>query len=768
MRSYSAGIFPVLLTILTVTVGWLTPVMASELSQWQTDQLALTAGLGKFASPGLPGVISSFNDRSFVVVAGKQNKALSSVIAAGELDGLKKGRIVAFGHDGYLDAVNLEIQDTRKLFLRLALWAAHKPITDLQKKNQSLGQISLVGHQNLGPLLTNAGWTVKSLGGDWAENLDGADLVVISPGYIRDIEQADALRQHLVKGGGLLFGITGWGWEQISGGKTLVRDLPLTPVLAEAGLAVSNATADPTSGKFMTVSTPDKLALVNAGKAFERLKQANAEKLDLEESEADQIGSSLMIALRATPENDTRFRKSLTGFLAGHQRLIISRKSPVRRSNILDRLAIQIDHEIDSSSPAVSVKANPSAADFPGAVPSDAPKVTKTIRFPSGSRGRLGTGLYAAPGSVVSLKRVKGTIPEASRIRIGNHSDTLWHLDSWPRHPEISRVWPLKSADNTSPIQVANAFGGLIYLETDRPLFDAIEWEISGAVAAPHFILDKSDLKEWDKLRNAPAPWAELQSKHVGLTLPSSSIRNLKDPRPLLQLWDQIIATQDQLGPLNPEYKPIQWVVPDVQISAGYMHAGNPIMTLMDVVPIFSSDHRLLNTVPGGISWGILHEIGHNRQHGEWTPDGLGEVTNNLFALYVYDKMLGKPSFGHPGLLVGSKRVEALVEYRKTGPNFEKFQSDPFLALAFFMEMQESFGWEPFIKFFAESDRQPRNLRPQTDTDRWDGWLKGMSNATGKNLGPYFQIWGIPVSKKALESVKTLGKWSPKSGDVGE
>jgi hypothetical protein len=768
MVSYSTRVMAILLTILALPVGWLAPAMANELSRWQTDQLALTARLRQFASPGLPGVISSFNNRSFVVVAGKNNRALSSVIAAGELDGLKKGRIVAFGHDGYLDAANLEIQDTRKLFLRLALWAAHKPITDLQKKNQRLGQISLVGHQNLGPLLTNAGWTVKSLGGNWADNLDRADLVVISPGYIRDKDQADALRQHLVKGGGLLFGITGWGWEQISGGRTLVRDLPLTPVLAEAGLAVSNATADPTSGKFMAVSTPDQLALVNAGKAFERLKQANAEKLDLEDSEVDQIGASLLMALRAAPANDTTFRKGLTEFLEGHQRQIISRKNQINRSNILDRLAIQIDHEIDSTLPAISVKANPNASEFPGPVAADAPKITKTIDFPKGSRGRLGTGLYAAPGSVVALKLVKGTIPQAGRMRIGNHSDTLWHLDRWPRHPEISRIWPLNSADNSSPIQVANAFGGLIYLETERPLVDGLELEISGVVAAPHFILDKTDLKEWDRLRSAPAPWAELQSRHVGLTLPSSSIRDLKDPRPLLQLWDQVIATQDQLGPLNPEYKPIQWVVPDIQISAGYMHSGNPIMTLMDVVPIFSSDHRLLNTVPGGISWGILHEIGHNRQHGEWTPDGLGEVTNNLFALYVYDKMLGKPSLGHPGLLVGSKRVEALAEYRKTGPNFEKFQNDPFLALAFFMEMQESFGWEPFIKFFAESDRQPLNLRPKTDTDRWDGWLKGMSNATGKNLGPYFQMWGIPVSKMALESVKMLGKWSPKSGDVGE
>jgi hypothetical protein len=175
-----------------------------------------------------------------------------------------------------------------------------------------------------------------------------------------------------------------------------------------------------------------------------------------------------------------------------------------------------------------------------------------------------------------------------------------------------------------------------------------------------------------------------------------------------------------------------------------------------------------MKSEPGGGSWGILHEVGHNRQRGDWTPDGLGEVTNNLFALYVYDKLLGRPSFGHPGLLVGDKRARALAEYRRTGPDFEKFKSDPFLALAFFMELQESFGWEPFIKFFAESDKKPRGERPRTDVDRWDTWLVGMSGQTGKNLGPFFQHWGVPVSAKALESVKNLAEWKPGTKVIAE
>lgn len=36
-----------------------------------------------------------------------------------------------------------------------------------------------------------------------------------------------------------------------------------------------------------------------------------------------------------------------------------------------------------------------------------------------------------------------------------------------------------------------------------------------GAVEAPYFILGKTDLNEWARLRQAPAPWAELQCELI-------------------------------------------------------------------------------------------------------------------------------------------------------------------------------------------------------------------------------------------------------------
>ena len=53
----------------------------------------------------------------------------------------------------------------------------------------------------------------------------------------------------------------------------------------------------------------------------------------------------------------------------------------------------------------------------------------------------------------------------------------------------------------------------------------------------------------------------------------------------------------------------------------------------------------------------------------------------------------------------------------------------------------------------------PANQQPRSDEARWDNWLVGMSQQTNKNLGPFFQLWGIPVSNKALEEVKKFAAW---------
>ncbi len=719
-------------------------------NRWAKDFDTITSGLSNVVAPGSPGAVAAINHNAFVLVAGKESGTLIPVIAAGERPGKNQGRVVVLGHDGYLFRQALEQADTGKLVERLARWSAR--VAGSQKP----GTLGLVGRFDVEPVFAAAGWQVKKINGDWTHSLAGVQTLLITAGDVTSPEQAEALRKYLDQGGGLIFGITGWGWEQVTG-QSLVNNLVIGPLLAEAGLAATNAFASPTVAGGFQVVPFDESEKAHAGRALGRLGATIREKVRLQADEAKQIGSALLTAARATRADEPSFRRPLASLLGNWPRREISAARPVGQQDIQDRLAIQVDFELEKSKPAGEIRANPSSQVFPGAVNADAPRISKKLAVKAGSRGRISTALYAPPGGLVEIKPVKGSFPANLQVRIGAHSDTTWHLDRWERHPEISRVWPVPAGTET--VKIASGFGGLVYLESGRPLAEPIEMQINGAVEPLHFQLGVSSLDDWQKLRQkAVAPWAELVSKHAGLVLPLASVKNLDDPRPLLEMWDRVVEMQDQLGPLNPPYKPIQWVVPDQQISAGYMHSGNPIMTFLDVVPWFSRAERLLASEPGGVSWGILHEIGHNRQRPEWTPDGLGEVTNNLFALYVYDKMLGQPSSGHPGLLKGEKRAAALAAYRKTGPDFNRFKSDPFLALAFFMGIQEQHGWQPFINYFADVEKLPRGSRPRTEEARWDAWLIGLSKHAKKDLGPYFTQWGIPVSKTALAEAARLDR----------
>ena len=121
-----------------------------------------------------------------------------------------------------------------------------------------------------------------------------------------------------------------------------------------------------------------------------------------------------------------------------------------------------------------------------------------------------------------------------------------------------------------------------------------------------------------------------------------------------------------------------------------------------------------LNAMRRG-SWGHFHELGHNHQQGDWTPDGTGEVTCNIFTLYVFDKVCGIPV---EKAREGFSKEEIRQSVRKhlaAGGTFEHWKSDAFLSLIIYVQLQQGFGWETFRKVFAGYQNLPSSERPQTD-----------------------------------------------------
>lgn len=488
---------------------------------------------------------------------------------------------------------------------------------------------------------------------------------------------------------------------------------------------------------------------------------------------ADYVADAISVldhASRALPPEDLLDRLAqLRAYRS--DALLPTASRPLRRTDPLDRQLLTLELNALARSAPDRVTAHPAAEAFPGQVPEQAEPVTREIEIVTDRPGWMNTGIYAHPNSPywqsTGLYAIPGqpitvTVPDIAvdnglSVRIGCHSDQLWRLDAWSRAPDICSRRPIQSEET----QAVNAFGGLVYLETPRdwstPPFRVA---IAGAVPAPHYVHGVTPIDQWrQSIRQLPAPWAELQTDKVILTLPSEVIRDLDDPEQLMSFWDDIMDRYMELLGLPPERRRVERFVSDLQISAGYMHSGYPLMTMLDITTTMVDIDRIRGNRHHGV-WGLFHEIGHNHQHSDWTFAGTTEVTVNLFSLYLMDKICGLPLGGHPSV-TPQARTRSMQNHFAKGSPFDQWKSSPFLALAMYMQMIERFGWEPFTQVFTQYRGLAEDERPKSDDQKRDQWLIRFSRAVQHDLGPFFHAWGVPVSDAARAAIADLPAWMP-------
>jgi hypothetical protein len=76
-----------------------------------------------------------------------------------------------------------------------------------------------------------------------------------------------------------------------------------------------------------------------------------------------------------------------------------------------------------------------------------------------------------------------------------------------------------------------------------------------------------------------------------------------------------------------------------------------------------------------------------------------------------------------------------------------------------YVQLQHAFGWEAYKRVFAEYRTLPASEKPKGTTDRIDQWMVHFSKTVNRNLGPFFQAWGLPVTDPALASIAKLPAW---------
>ncbi|TQO88875.1 SslE/AcfD family lipoprotein zinc metalloprotease [Vibrio cholerae] len=189
-------------------------------------------------------------------------------------------------------------------------------------------------------------------------------------------------------------------------------------------------------------------------------------------------------------------------------------------------------------------------------------------------------------------------------------------------------------------------YGGLIYAQGGNS--EQVTLTFTGTIDAPLYKEGK-----WENGLDSPAPIGEVVSNSFVFTAPKANLNAsgytggiaqfAQDlDRFALDLNDFYARDEGVEGQHNrkatSESNPNNrhHFVNDVAISIGAAHSGYPVMNAS-----FNATSKSLNTAPLN-SWLLWHEVGHNAAEAPFNVDGATEVVNNLLALYMQDRHLGK------------------------------------------------------------------------------------------------------------------------------
>lgn len=423
--------------------------------------------------------------------------------------------------------------------------------------------------------------------------------------------------------------------------------------------------------------------------------------------------------------------------------------------------------------PVSQVRANPTAEQFPGEV-KEGTKPVRDFRFAVDMNVPRwqSTGLYAAPGEKIVI-----TIPESAKakglsVRIGCHTDNISKRDKWERFPVISREFPLKETRT----EIANAFGGLIYIEVPRdekrggismPTYGGYVWinenvksatpasfelNIDGGISSPLYQLGKTTAEEWKKqLEATGAPWGEIAGKHYIMSLPIDMLRSVNDPKELTLYWDKVLDECWKFGGWPSRRSVPERFVPDIQISAGYLHSGYPFMGHYH----HGKEVVDLATLKTKGNWGFFHELGHNHQGQAYTFSGeFVEVIVNLHTIYLMKTMCGlDPETGR-----GGKKAWDVAKSLQAA---EQGKRGAFELLSVYVPLIDAFGYDSLTRTFQTYWSEEGLKGLDGSSIKMDAFVKRYSLTVKRDCSGYFSKYGITCTDETRKELSSLKSWTP-------
>ncbi|KAM4663404.1 TRPM8 channel-associated factor homolog, partial [Discoglossus pictus] len=336
-------------------------------------------------------------------------------------------------------------------------------------------------------------------------------------------------------------------------------------------------------------------------------------------------------------------------------------------------------------------------------------------------------------------------------VQVGCHTDDLSELGDLAqleRPPLVVQRY----AVNNPTLRVSTIFGRLIYIIIPKGLkLGQVKITINGAVLASYFRHGETTDASWvDTICHYPAPWAEFETTNIIFTVPSDSVRSLKNPT----IPSHLVCYQE--SPKNPSNPvPSQDILTTtsspVSSLESNLHSGYPIMCKLDIQNIIL-DHNHMNM---NGTWGITQELGHNQHLNQFEfPPHTNEALCNLWAVYVHEEVLKIPRQSAHMELKPQIREQRIKDYFQNGAQLDKWNE--WYCLETYLQLQEAFGWEPFRRLFSQYQTM---VVKNDNTFKMNLWAEMFSQEVQRNLAPFFKAWGWPIDEEITEKLFVLPEW---------
>lgn len=639
------------------------------------------------------------------------------------------------------------------------------------------GRVVLAAHESmlcapkLGPFLINAvGWLAQGHTGKIGVNPRLKNLCpllserslecILEPHPTRDMsvyccavyndKEAKKLQEFVAEGGGLLTGGQAWWWASQNSGQSALASFPGNVILNCFGLSILAQSLSP--GCF-PIPSPEMRSYHFRKMLSEFQVALDHGDRNLEKSFLTKLGVDSAAFLQIPAEGVPAYaslHRLLKKMLNRSGLPAVSKKNPVA-SGSCEATMLCLATELAHSGTDCSHLAQKLGTCSSRLQPSEYP-ITVEINGtnPGNSDSWQSTGLYLleAQNAEVSLSEVAASA--GLKVQIGCHTDNLTNAKKLLRAPVVTH----RCCMDRTKRSVSCLWGGLLYVIVPKGSnLGPVSLTISRAVPAPYYKLGKTSKDEWRRcLQGNPAPWGELATDNIILTVPTAELQALKDPEPLLRLWDEMLQAIARLAAQPFPFCRPERIVADVQISAGWMHSGYPIMCHLESVQELLNESGMRSK---GL-WGAIHELGHNQQRHGWEfPPHTTEATCNLWSVYVHETVLGIPrARAHPALSPPEREKRIQAHLRKGAPLGDW---SVWTALETYLQLQEAFGWEPFTQLFAEY--QTLSGLPTDNAGKMNLWMKKFSEKVQKNLVPFFKAWGWPIQKQVADGLAHLPPW---------